>query len=72
MSANEQMSSGCEAMLGRIRRALQVPAPKRIPHESAPATDRYAKSLPVIRPEARAWLPPVGETWDEQLQLFIG
>ena len=72
MSANEQILSGREQMLGRIRRALQVPAPKRIPHEPAPATDRYAKSLPVIRPEARAWLPPVGEAWDEQLLLFTG
>lgn len=62
--------NGREQILGRIRRALQVPAPKRHVPEPAPTTERYARALPIIRQEARAWLPFVGETWDEQADLF--
>lgn len=62
--------SGREQILGRVRRALQVPAPKRLVPDPAPTTERFARALPVIRQEARAWLPPVGETWQEQADLF--
>ncbi|MGI4787863.1 MAG: LutC/YkgG family protein [Janthinobacterium lividum] len=62
--------NGREQIMGRVRRALQVPAPKRHIPTPAPTTERFARALPVIRQEARAWLPPVGETWDEQIALF--
>ena len=48
-----------------------MPAPKRHePPAPSPTTGRFARGLPVIRQEARAWLPPVGETWEEQAALF--
>jgi L-lactate dehydrogenase complex protein LldG len=54
--------SGRETILGRIREALAMPAPRpgHAPdaHGVAPAS------------EARRWLPAVGETFDEQLALF--
>jgi L-lactate dehydrogenase complex protein LldG len=59
-----------EQILGRIRQAVQVPAPHRLVPNPAPTTERYARGLPVIRQEAREWLPPVGETWEEQIALF--
>lgn len=62
--------SGREQILGRVRRALQVPAPKRHVPEPAPTTERFARALPIIRQEAREWLPLVGETWAEQAELF--
>lgn len=62
--------SGREQILGRVRRALQVPAPKRHVPDPAPTTERFARALPVIRQEARQWLPAVGETWPEQVELF--
>lgn len=62
--------NGREQILGRVRRALQVPAPKRPVPDPAPTTERFARALPVIRQEARAWLPPVGETWNAQADLF--
>ena len=62
--------SGREQILERVRRALQIPAPKRHVPTPAPTTERFARALPVIRQEARAWLPLVGETWDEQIALF--
>ena len=62
--------NGREQILGRVRRALQVPAPKRHIPDPAPTTERFARALPVIRQEARAWLPPVGDTWDAQVDLF--
>ena len=62
--------SGREQILGRIRRALQAPAPKRRAPAQSPATERFARALPVIRREAREWLPAVGETWGEQADLF--
>ena len=46
-----------ETILARIREALQNPAP---PPEAAQE----------MRASARAWLPPVGETLDEQIELF--
>ena len=63
-------ANGREQILGRIRQALQVPAPPRHAPAQSPPTERFARSLPVIRQETRAWLPPVGETWDEQIILF--
>lgn len=62
--------NGRELIMGRIRRALQVPAPQRPVPTPAPTTKRFARALPVIRQEARSWLPPVGETWNEQMALF--
>jgi L-lactate dehydrogenase complex protein LldG len=62
--------TGREQILSRVRRALQVPAPKRHAPAQSPATERFTRELPVIRQEAREWLPPVGETWDEQIDLF--
>ena len=59
-----------ELILSKIRRALQVPAPKRHVPTPAPTTEKYARGLPMVRQEARAWLPPAGETGDEQMALF--
>ncbi len=67
---NGREMNGREQILGRVRRALQVPAPKRHAPAQSPTTERFARELPVIRQEAREWLPPVGETWDEQAALF--
>lgn len=64
------MRNGREQILSRVRRALQVPAPKRPAPAQSPTTERFARELPVIRQEAREWLPPVGETWDAQCKLF--
>ena len=60
--------SGRELILSRIRRALQVPAPKRHTPVRTPA-----RALPMVdsaSAQPRAWLPPVGDTWDEQQELF--
>lgn len=62
--------NGREAILGRVRRALQVPAPKRHVPTPAPTTERFARGLPMVQQEARTWLPLVGESWDEQMRLF--
>ena len=59
-----------EQILSKVRRALQVPAPVRHVPTPAPTTEKYARGLPMARQEARAWLPPVGETWGDQLALF--
>ncbi len=67
---NKTAMNGREQMLSRVRRALQVPAPKRHAPAQSPTTERFARELPVIRQEAREWLPPVGETWQEQADLF--
>jgi L-lactate dehydrogenase complex protein LldG len=52
-------------ILGRIRKALKTPAPK-LNHPKA------ENLLPIINNDSdfRAWLPPVGESWDEQAALF--
>ncbi len=68
--AEGKVMDGREHIMGRIRRALQVPAPQRHVPTPSPTTERYARALPVVRQEAREWLPPVGETWDEQAALF--
>lgn len=67
---SQEARSGREAILGRVRRALQVPAPKRHVPPPAPTTERFARGLPMVQQEARTWLPLVGETWDEQMSLF--
>ena len=46
-----------EIILARIREALKNPAPPPDPGGA-------------MRASARAWLPPVGETLDEQIELF--
>ncbi len=50
-----------EKILGRIREALAVPAPRP---GHAPETSAHPAT------EARRWLPAVGESFDEQLALF--
>jgi len=64
--------SGREQILGRIRRALQVPAPHRhVLGDNEPETKKeFAYALPVLGTERRAWLPRVGESWDDQQALF--
>ena len=59
-----------EQLLSKVRRALQVPAPVRHVPAPAPTTEKYARGLPMARQEPRAWLPPMGETWDDQIALF--
>jgi len=59
-----------QQILSKVRRALQVPAPVRHVPTPAPTTEKYARGLPMARQEARAWLPPAGETWDDQITLF--
>jgi L-lactate dehydrogenase complex protein LldG len=50
-----------EKILGRIREALAVPAPRP---GHAPETRAHPAT------EARRWLPAVGETFDDQIALF--
>ena len=66
----KQQISSKERILSKVRRALQVPAPMRHVPTPAPTTEKYARGLPMAQQEARAWLPPVGETWDDQISLF--
>ena len=54
-----------EAILARVRDALRVPAPRPVAHDSPPLDSARAASA-----EARAHLPPVGETCDDWLALF--
>ena len=58
------MSGDREAILGRIREALRVPAPR---HHERPAP--VPAGLPVTAP-FREWLPPVGESEGERIALF--
>lgn len=52
-----------EKMLARLREALAVPAP--------PSTERDRHGAhPAPAAHARAWLPPVGRPFDEQLAAF--
>ena len=66
--------SGREQILSRIRSALRTPAPR--PHPPTKTEHRAFGSQPVVAlPMAgsegfRAWLPLVGETWEEQAALF--
>jgi L-lactate dehydrogenase complex protein LldG len=52
-------------ILGRIRKALKTPAPK-LGHP------KVENQLPVVnnKSDFREWLPPVGESWEEQAALF--
>ena len=75
-----------EIILGRIREALQNPAPPpaaspelvaafvKTPPSSPSAPRADAPTEPQttqqFRASARAWLPPVGPTLDEQIELF--
>ncbi len=62
---------GRQEILGRIRRALRVPAPKLGSHSTGPGHAASGIPLPVVgSPTMRSWLPRVGETWDEQIALF--
>ena len=57
------MSGSREEILGRVREALRIPAPRH--HEdAAPLTDRKGAA------PFREWLPTVGGAFDEQLALF--
>ncbi|MGV3531539.1 MAG: LutC/YkgG family protein [Chthoniobacteraceae bacterium] len=59
------MSAGSrEEVLGRIREALRVPAPRL--HERAPIAPAQAKTTT----EFRQWMPTVGDTIEEQIELF--
>ena len=60
-------------ILGRIRKALSVPAPR--PHSSTEAhsgsESAFENQLPIIgQGNYQQWLPPVGESWDERAALF--
>jgi L-lactate dehydrogenase complex protein LldG len=60
------MSAGSrEEVLGRIREALQVPAPRL--HAKAPIAAVGAKGTTA---SFRAWMPEVGESVDERIALF--
>jgi L-lactate dehydrogenase complex protein LldG len=58
-------------ILGRIREALAVPAPRpgHAPETSSHPADLSRQSMRA-KAEARRWLPAVGESFDEQLDLF--
>jgi len=67
--------NGRERILARIREALRVPAPRPGSHghghHDVPAPAPQAGRIP-LRPvqQARAWLPPGGDTPEEQLGRF--
>lgn len=66
-----QNTGGRDLILGRIRRGLRAVAPR--PHPKPPAAaERYARGLPMAEAVATKsdWLPRVGETWQEQADLF--
>ncbi len=60
-------------ILGRIRKALSVPA---LRSHTSPASEHapeaaFESQLPIIgQGSYQQWLPPVGESWDEQIELF--
>jgi L-lactate dehydrogenase complex protein LldG len=58
-----QLSGDREAVLGRIREALRIPAPLKHPAE------RSAGGEPTTA-HFREWLPPVGPSLDEKFALF--
>jgi L-lactate dehydrogenase complex protein LldG len=66
--------SAREAILTKIRRALAVPAPKRSAAGHSTQHNENVTQFTVVLPMSgearREWLPPVGESWEEQLLLF--
>ena len=57
------MSGDRNAILGRIREALRVPAPRH--HEKPPAP-----STPSVTAPFREWLPPVGPSHGDRVAVF--
>ena len=57
------MNGDREAILGRVREALRVPAPRR--HEVPAPLPAGAVTAPI-----REWLPPVGDTIEDRVALF--
>ena len=60
--------NGRETILGRIREALRVAAPHPGGHDPAQPSSPAQPDL--FDHGARDWLPPVGETFGEQVALF--
>jgi L-lactate dehydrogenase complex protein LldG len=57
-----------EEILGRIREALRVPAPRPgVGHAGLHGAPRESTPAPAA---FRQWLPPVGATFEERLELF--
>jgi L-lactate dehydrogenase complex protein LldG len=56
-----------EKILGRIREALKISAPRPGEHRGPGHEPKPAAST---RPDFRKWLPVVGETFDERLATF--
>ncbi len=71
--AKGQQLGAREAILSKITRALQIPAPKpgahTTPHPTSPTGGGVV--LPVINgAQWQQWLPPAGEKWDDWAALF--
>src|SRR5262245_10228546 len=64
VAGKEEHVSNRDIILGRIREALKCVAP----HPSSPGIDE--KSPPSLTPPPQCWLPPVGDTLAEQIELF--
>jgi L-lactate dehydrogenase complex protein LldG len=77
--------SGRDEVISRIKRALKLPAPHPGHQDSndgapidTPPTEgarvaQFVNTLPIIGqniPAPRAWLPAVGDSWEEQAVLF--
>jgi L-lactate dehydrogenase complex protein LldG len=63
MAGKENAMTNRELILGRIREALKIATPPLIFRERAPG-------LSPIPASAQPWLPHVGETLEEQVELF--
>jgi L-lactate dehydrogenase complex protein LldG len=56
-----------EAILARVREALQAPTVRGHDHHDAAPEE----SLAIVPPaDARRWLPPVGASYEDRLELF--
>ena len=67
------MQDDRKKILGRIRKALSVPAPRGHTSPAAEHTPEpaFESQLPIIgQGSYQQWLPPVGASWDEQAELF--
>ena len=65
------MSTGREAILGRIREALKLSAPMPGDHGPVAENDLEHAHVPPGAPaEIRAWLPPVGANYEENAAIF--